>query len=991
MCNNRFLLICSLLFLTALSACGGGSNSDSVPAPVTPSPTVTLSASSESVEINSEFTLTWSSTDANTCSTSGNWSGDKTISGSEAITEVQIATKVYKISCSGTGGQVSASVEVEITPLSNTGQWDYYRIPYSTDDPNRQWLNIHLAYDQSKTSPIYLFAHGNGGSADGVIENELNAIASEGYAIISWESIPTISSPEEAEIGVADAQVVFDWVIANADTYNLDSNHIVIGGRSRGSIISWQLAHSNHPSIKGIYMYNALPQPAWQDTDTWSPEDEITINSPNAYLVYGPDFDDDDIHNPVNVDPVLARYGDLGIGDKISRYVDMWRDFRSNNGGWTNDAHTMHYFPEFVASLNGNDPILTVNRTIKQIKLIESRTLNMNGSSFELNFYRNEAYTCGLSGNYTFVVMEPADNTGVEAPLWAYLHGGGYGWFDEDQIYQAVKTMTQDTFNHEETFDDLIDDHLLHNTMRNGEVMDSTLTRRIQEGYRVLLVSMCDHDNYSGRGTPYPNNPNPNGGERQVNGLQGTMAAMDYTVANYPTSHVFAHGTSAGSIGAFAMSHAYAEEGTYLTAIVADSWQYTRRTFDMFDALVGQEGYVWNEGSDLRTDGMDKIGFDYLGLGIFPEAVIEGGFVEVPSMYIIGEKDPGCGGYRDGILPTILEAEAEGLSNCGWQYDGLREAIENQPDSPHLFDLSPSGDHVETNRENPVNNRVNNFINDTLATNPPYPFAGNPNVIVGDKMMLMGHSFFRPFADQMPHHAQRAGVDGHSQNVEFSGGESGTPLSLWEDAEHRANVQAVLDSGDVDVFGMTCCDWELTPEGERELDSEGNPILSLEGWQIWFDYALAQNSDTEFFIGIPWIDYPTDYVDAEAYADMWYLFYNTMVLPAVDDLRALYPGVTIYTIPYGDGVNELRKMFETGNLPDITNLEGLSDTSLFTDYKGHGGQLLKDLVEYIWIDAIYGVDLETYDYDDGYQTDLKALAKSIMDAHDPNYNGPNRK
>jgi hypothetical protein len=189
---------------------------------------------------------------------------------------------------------------------------------------------------------------------------------------------------------------------------------------------------------------------------------------------------------------------------------------------------------------------------------------------------------------------------------------------------------------------------------------------------------------------------------------------------------------------------------------------------------------------------------------------------------------------------------------------------------------------------------------------------------------------------------------------------------------------------------MTCCDWVETAEGDRELTAEGDPILSLAGWQIWFDYALARNPDTEFFIGIPWLDYPTDYADAEAYANVWHLFYNTMVLPAVDDLRALYPGVTIYAIPYGEGVNELRKRFEAGNLPDVTHLEGPSHSALFTDYKGHGGQLLKDLVEYIWIDAIYGVDLETYDYDDDYQADLKAIAKSIMDAHDTNYNGPNR-
>jgi hypothetical protein len=83
-------------------------------------------------------------------------------------------------------------------------------------------------------------------------------------------------------------------------------------------------------------------------------------------------------------------------------------------------------------------------------------------------------------------------------------------------------------------------------------------------------------------------------------------------------------------------------------------------------------------------------------------------------------------------------------------------------------------------------------------------------------------------------------------------------------------------------------------------------------------------------------------------------------------------------------------MFEAGNVPDIVNLEGPASTSLFTDYKGHGGELLKVLVEYVWMDAIYGVDLDRYAHDDGYQTDLKALAKSVMDAHDADYNGPNR-
>lgn len=974
------VILWSLFFSSLLTGCGESSDSPVASSPELPS--ISLTSSTQSAEVDSEFILTWSTTDADICAASGDWSGDKPTSGSESITEVQIGTEVYSMSCSGTGGEVAASVEVEITPLSNTGQWDYYRIPYGTDDPNRQWLNIHLDYDQSKPSPIYLFAHGNGGSADGVSENELDAIANEGYAIVSWESIPTIQGPEEAAIGVADAQVVFDWIIANADTYNLDPNHIVVGGRSRGSIISWQLAHSTHPSIKGIYMYNALPQSAWQDTDTWSPVDKITSDSPTTYLVYGPDFDDDDGHNPVNVDPVLARYDELGIGDKITRYVDMWGDFRGDSGGWTNGAHTMHYFAEFVASLNVNASPFPVSRTTSQISFEQQHTDTFLGGTHTFDFYRNEAYECGLSGNYTFMVVNPANgDANTEAPLWVYLHGGGSGYFDENGDYYGQTGQTEHNWNHEETFNDLLVKQLQRRTIDDSDQsIDITLTRRIQEGYRVVLVSMCDHDTYSGLGTPYLNNPNP---DAQVNGMQATMAAVDYTTRNYSTTHVFAHGTSAGGIGVYNLAASFAAEGTHLTGIIADFY-LGERALPLLDMFAGDSPYALGYESEKMSE---KIGyFADVDQRVAAEDRINDGFDEVPILFVGGDEDPFCIGHR----PAVPEAAALGLNNCEYVWDELKQSVDNQPNSPHKVSLLPGEVHIPTNYESPAHDIVDTFIGNILASNPQHPFSENSVVIAGDEMMLMGHSFFRPFADQLPYHAVRAGVEGHTQTVEFSGGESGSPLSLWEDAEHRANVQGVLNSGDVDVFGMTCCDWELTPEGDRVLDSEGNPILSLEGWQIWFDFALAQNSDTEFFIGIPWLDYPTDYADAEAYADTWQLFYNTMVLPAVDELRVLYPGVTIYTIPYGEGVNELRRLFEAGNLSDVANLQGPSDTSLFTDYKGHGGKLLKDLIEYIWIDAIYGVNLETYEHDDGYQTDLKALAKAIMDAHDPNYNGPNR-
>ena len=624
-------------------------------------------------------------------------------------------------------------------------------------------------------------------------------------------------------------------------------------------------------------------------------------------------------------------------------------------------------------------PVFAVERTTDGIALAGEQNQTAFGLDFDFDFYRNNTYSCGLSGNYTFMVVNPAngDET-VEAPLWVFLHGGGAGFYDENGDYQAVGDQTEDTWNREETFNDFLIVQLQGRTLANGQLQDITLTRRIQEGYRVVMVSMCDHDQYSGLGTPYPNHPNSGA---EVNGMQATMSAVEYTVANYPTTEVFAHGTSAGSVGVYNLAMSFAAQDIHLTGVVADSI-LSPRAFDLFDVYPGQAprqpGWTY-EGVGEKQGFYGDINRSDV---IAPEGRIDAGFDEVPLLFVGGTSDPFC--FWD--LPPIPEAASAGQNNCEWAAQGLIDSIAAQPASPHQVANMAGEGHIPTNTVSTANNIVDTFIGDILADSPGAPFR----VIPGDKMMLMGHSFFRPFADQMPYHTARAGVDGHSQNVEFSGGASGAPLALWNDAGHRANIQAALNGGDVDVFGMTCCDWELTLEGDPVLDPEGNPVLSLGGWQLWFDYALAQNPDTEFFIGIPWIDYPTDYADAAAYADLWNLFYNTMVLPAVDDLRAQYPGVTIYSIPYGQAVTELRAMFEAGNVPDLANLEGPSDSSLFVDYKGHGGQLLKDLVEYVWMDAIYGVDLATYAHDDGYQTDLKAIAKSIMDAHDPDYNGPNR-
>ena len=93
-------LCCSLL-LAALSGCGGGGGgSSSAPA------TVSFTASATDVPVNGTVTLTWSSTNAPSCTASGGWSGALATSGAKPLAAA--ATATYTIAC----GTATASVTV---------------------------------------------------------------------------------------------------------------------------------------------------------------------------------------------------------------------------------------------------------------------------------------------------------------------------------------------------------------------------------------------------------------------------------------------------------------------------------------------------------------------------------------------------------------------------------------------------------------------------------------------------------------------------------------------------------------------------------------------------------------------------------------------------------------------------------------------------------------------------------------------------------------
>ena len=96
--------------LTSCSGGGGGSN--------TPAPTVQLQAEPSNIISGGTATLTWSSTNADTCAASGGWSGTRPVSGSEDVGPLTTST-TYSLQCNGQGGSDSASATVTI--LAGTG------------------------------------------------------------------------------------------------------------------------------------------------------------------------------------------------------------------------------------------------------------------------------------------------------------------------------------------------------------------------------------------------------------------------------------------------------------------------------------------------------------------------------------------------------------------------------------------------------------------------------------------------------------------------------------------------------------------------------------------------------------------------------------------------------------------------------------------------------------------------------------------------------
>lgn len=310
-----------------------------------------------------------------------------------------------------------------------------------------------------------------------------------------------------------------------------------------------------------------------------------------------------------------------------------------------------------IATLAACVPPLKAPGDTASIQLVSTSTLN----GWRYDYYRNGAYPCSVSGYQTFAIGRKVGSSNTSpAPLWAFMHGGGAGYFDASG--NPIPSTGQKV---EESFGSL--QTKLNNNGLIGKV------RSDAAGFRTLAVSYCSHDIYAGANTTDPHNPNttPDGKPRTTNGLLATKAAIQFAQGLYPTTKTFLHGGSAGSVGTFGVAWSMQLQGIAPAGVVADA------------SIVNAEAFHAGNAAGICTDDNDPARVGAIAARVHPDLaninneadkLVTSGRLTVPLLHIWNHGDQNtCGSpavdcpLRDGSHVTT------GYTDC--IHEPMRAAI----------------------------------------------------------------------------------------------------------------------------------------------------------------------------------------------------------------------------------------------------------------------------------------------------------------------------
>lgn len=119
-------------YVLTCTGAGGSAHAAATLTVTAPAPTVTIGVAPTSITVGQSATVTWSSTNATSCTASGAWSGTEAVSGTLSVTPSASGTASYALACTGAGGTANgtASLTVAAKPSGKSGgggameQWE---------------------------------------------------------------------------------------------------------------------------------------------------------------------------------------------------------------------------------------------------------------------------------------------------------------------------------------------------------------------------------------------------------------------------------------------------------------------------------------------------------------------------------------------------------------------------------------------------------------------------------------------------------------------------------------------------------------------------------------------------------------------------------------------------------------------------------------------------------------------------------------------------
>ena len=297
----KFYILISLFIVSCGGGGGmGGSSSDNNGGTGMPSDPMinTFSSTASSVSINTSVTLSWTTSNTNSCSASGDWSGTKSLNGSEDITLDEAKTYSFTLTCSGASGTSNATstLTVEVSSVDGSDIYSEDKPSYCKDplnDSSNYWLENFDSDVLDNNTFTYQLGNGfnaiDGSWVGGWGNNELQYYTGpgEGYAK-NYDSITNTTENLFIEDGYLKIQPIYDTNDVFQDPFCSDGSCAYEWPHTSARVITSSKKIFEKPSRiticfkvpdgtghwPAIWM---LPQGFIEGTKTWPTDGEIDL------------------------------------------------------------------------------------------------------------------------------------------------------------------------------------------------------------------------------------------------------------------------------------------------------------------------------------------------------------------------------------------------------------------------------------------------------------------------------------------------------------------------------------------------------------------------------------------------------------------------------------------------------------------------------------------------------------------------------------------